>query len=109
MKTGRRHSRGGEQILTLDLVDIEEFIAQEDIREVDLLKVNIEGGEYELLERMIQSGSVRAIKDIQVQFHDFVPNAALRMRRIQKALTETHELTYEFPFVWENWHRKATN
>jgi hypothetical protein len=42
-----------------------------------------------------------------VQFHDFVPNAEPRMRQIQQALAETHELTYAYPFVWENWRRKA--
>ncbi|MDX6451138.1 MAG: hypothetical protein QOH16_1187 [Gaiellaceae bacterium] len=97
----------GDQVLTLELLDIEEFIRREAIGEVDLLKVNIEGGEYELLERLIQGGSVRRINNIQVQFHDFVPNAEPRMRQIQQALAETHELTYAYPFVWENWRRKA--
>lgn len=97
--------QAGEETLTLEFVDVEAFLAREGIDEVDLMKINIEGGEYELLERLIGSGAVRRIKDIQVQFHDFVPEAESRMLRIQQALTETHTLTYEFPFVWENWHR----
>ncbi len=28
------------------------------------------------------------------------------MRVIQEQLQQTHSLTYQFPFVWENWCRK---
>jgi hypothetical protein len=51
---------------------------------------------------------VTGMRDIQVQFHDFVPDAEHRMRRIQQALEATHDLTFEYPFVWENWRRKST-
>jgi hypothetical protein len=43
--------------------------------------------------------------DIQIQFHDFVPGArALREER-RKMLGATHHLTYDYPFIWENWRR----
>ena len=45
------------------------------------MKINIEGGEYELLERLIAADLIRKIDDIQVQFHNFVPDAAARMER----------------------------
>jgi FkbM family methyltransferase len=73
--------------------------------QIDLLKVNIEGAEYELLEHLLASGWITRIINLQVQFHDFVPNAHQRMRAIQQALSKTHAITYQYPFIWENWQR----
>lgn len=70
---------------------------------VDLMKINIEGGEYDLLEDLIRAGIINKIKNLQIQFHDFVPNADERMSKIQRDLGKTHHLTYQYPFVWENW------
>jgi len=76
------------------------------ISRIDLMKINIEGGEYELLDHLIASGAVRQIKDLQIQFHDFVPDAKKRMRAIRKQLSLTHRPTYVYTFNWENWRRK---
>jgi hypothetical protein len=77
---------------------------------VDLMKINIEGGEYELLEHLIARGLTKRIRNIQVQFHeDVMAGAAGRMERIQSRLAETHHLTYQERFVWENWELSAVN
>jgi FkbM family methyltransferase len=71
---------------------------------IDLMKINIEGGEYELLEHLLSTGWSRRIRNIQVQFHeDVIPRAARRMERIQSRLAKTHRLTYQERFIWENW------
>ena len=70
------------------------------------MKINIEGGEYDLLEHFLESGFIKNINNIQIQFHDFIPNAEERMKKIQYELEKTHSLTYQYPFVWENWQRK---
>src|ERR1044072_3653235 len=44
-------------------------------KNIDLLKINCEGGEYEILETMLKFGMQEKFKNIQVQFHDVVPNA----------------------------------
>ena len=85
------------------MVRASDFFSEHEIGAVDLMKINIEGGEYELLEHLIESGLVRKIRNIQVQFHDFVPNAQARMEKIQRELAKTHHTTYQYPFVWENW------
>lgn len=74
-----------------------------------LIKLNIEGGEYPLLEDLIKSGTIKDITHIQVQFHDFVPDAVARMEAIQNELAKTHVRAYHYPFVWESWtkHDKA--
>lgn len=99
----------GKKIEKIKLVRAIDFIKQNDIYSIDLMKINIEGGEYELLEHFIDTGFVTNIGNIQVQFHDFIPNAQNRMKRIQSALSKTHRLTYQYPFVWENWQIKDDN
>lgn len=83
-----------------------EFFAAHQIDLIDLMKINIEGGEYDLLDHLISSNLVSRIKNIQVQFHDFIPDANSRMKNIQNELAKTHELTYQYKFVWENWRLK---
>jgi hypothetical protein len=73
--------------------------------DVRLMKVNIEGGEYELLERMLECGLTTRVADLQIQFHNFSPDAAERMAAIQRGLAATHRPTYQYRFVWENWRR----
>lgn len=75
--------------------------------DIALMKVNIEGGEYDLLEHLLDEGLIGRIRNLQIQFHDFVPNARSRMEMIQSRLRETHEQTYDFPFIWENWRRRG--
>ncbi len=71
---------------------------------VDLAKINIEGGEYELLEHLLDTGLTRRLRNIQVQFHeDVIRDAEVRMSAIQKRLSQTHRLTFQEKFVWENW------
>jgi len=79
------------------------FIEKNGIKNIDLIKINIEGGEYELLEKFIETGWISKILNVQVQFHDFVPDAYNRMTKIQEKLKLTHDLTYHYEFVWENW------
>lgn len=88
---------------TIKLVRASDFFQERKIEWVDLMKINIEGGEYALLEHLIDTGLIRKVKNIQVQFHDFVPDAEARMAGIQRELEKTHFLTYQYPFVWENW------
>lgn len=76
------------------------------ISDVDLMKVNVEGAEYDLLGNLLEHGWVTRVRDLQIQFHDFVPDAEERMTELQARLQETHELTYQYPYVWENWRRR---
>ena len=32
-----------------------------------------------------------------------IENPRERMEKIQKELAKTHQLTYQYDFVWENW------
>lgn len=74
---------------------------------VDLLKVNIEGGEYELLSSLLESGAISRIRFLQVQFHNFVPDAATKRAAIQRSLSGTHTQEWNYEFVWESWSRRS--
>ncbi|MBI2240491.1 MAG: FkbM family methyltransferase [Magnetospirillum gryphiswaldense] len=73
---------------------------------VDLCKINIEGAEFDLLEYLLDSGLMVAFGDLQIQFHDVFADAVARRRAIQARLGETHDQTYNYAFVWENWRRR---
>jgi FkbM family methyltransferase len=96
----------GEARETIQIKDICEEMRALGIDRVDLMKINIEGSEYPLLDRLVQNGEIRKIEELQIQFHLFVPNARRRYREIAQKLTVTHELTWRYPFVWENWRRR---
>tara|TARA_B100000900_G_scaffold400709_1_gene404625 strand:- start:221 stop:880 length:660 start_codon:yes stop_codon:yes gene_type:complete len=91
----------------IKLKSIVGFIKKNKIKKIDLIKINIEGGEYEVLEALLENNMISIFKNIQVQFHDFIiQNAEERMINIQRKLELTHELTYQYVFVWENWKLK---
>jgi hypothetical protein len=84
-------------------VDIADYMNEP----VAVCKINIEGSEYTLLKHMIQSGKIMNIKNIQVQFHivDGIDHEQ-EYNDIKNLLEITHELTWRYPFCWENWQRK---
>jgi len=87
-------------------VDVADWFAEKNVANVDLMKINIEGGEFELLERMLDADLARRVCDLQIQFHNISFDATERMERIKQRLSETHTPGYQYKFVWENWTRK---
>lgn len=77
-------------------------------KEIALIKINIEGGEYELLRYIIEKGLMNNIVDLQVQFHLIDGQDCEKMyNELATRLRATHELTWRYPFCWENWQRKS--
>lgn len=85
-----------------DIVEAMDALAPKGI---DLIKLNIEGGEYDLLERMIAADRLRDVACFNIQFHEWFDGAAARRRRIQKALRRTHHQTWGYDWCWEQWVR----
>ena len=81
-------------------------LAELNVRQIDLLKINIEGGEFPLLEHLLDSGLVPKIRHLQVQFHDFTESAVSRRALIREKLSRTHSQDWCYPFVWESWSRR---
>lgn len=94
---------------TISLIDFSQFMEQNNLSNIDLMKINIEGDEFDLLEGMIKSGKILNVDNIQVQFHSHIPDAVNRRNAIRTELAKTHYLTYDYEFIWENWRRKSVN
>lgn len=98
----------GKDRVAATIKSMEHFLAAASLQQIDLIKINIEGAEYDLLESMIEKGLITRFRNIQVQFHYFIPHAEERMAAIQRSLQTTHQLTYQFRFLWENWQLQLT-
>lgn len=86
--------------------DVDAVLEELALTEIDLCKVNIEGGEFDLFDRLIDTGRMGSIRDVSVQFHEWHPHAYRRRRRIRRALALTHEEQWNYPWVWEYWRRR---
>jgi len=100
--------RGNERCIEVSLVDVAEVFTEYKIKEIDLIKINIEGAEYPLLRRMIKCALVEKCHDIQVQFHHWISNSYAMRDEILEVLSLTHFPTYQYPFTWENYRKKET-
>ncbi len=88
------------------IVSASDFLQERGISRIDLIKINIEGGEYDLLRHLFESGWMERILNIQVQFHEFVPESRKKRDETRRMLARTHSLTYCYDFVWENWRKR---
>jgi len=82
---------------------ISDFIENNKIKNVDLMKINIEGGEYALLQELIDKKMIHIFQNIQVQFHNFEKDDVNKKKNISKQLQATHNKSWCYEFVWENW------
>jgi FkbM family methyltransferase len=99
------HIKSGTPV-EIKTTTIDKIMADEGVKFIDLLKINIEGEEYPFLEYAIKNSLLKKFGNIQVQFHMFETNYQERYNNIIIELEKTHELTYIYPFVWENWKLK---
>ena len=95
--------RHGETRISCRFRDVNEVLTELAYPTVDLVKINIEGDEYDLLNRMLDTGWIGRCRELQIQFHSFIPDARNRREKIRSRLAKTHQLTYDYYFVWENW------
>jgi FkbM family methyltransferase len=87
----------------VEVMDVLEFFNQHKIENVDLMSVNIEGDEFYLIPRLIETGQISRIRNLQIQFHLCRPDAAERRDQIREQLFKTHIEEFCYPFVWEGW------
>lgn len=87
----------------IELRCVANFINENNIGSIDLMKINIEGGEFDVLPKLIETSLIDKIYNLQVQFHTFIPDAVNKRNNIRTCLSETHILSWDYYFVWENW------
>ncbi len=75
--------------------------------DVAVVKMNIEGGEYDLLPALIEAGLMERIDRLTVQFHRYSAAQVGQRDVIRAELARTHDCVWEYPFIWEEWRRKV--
>jgi FkbM family methyltransferase len=91
---------------TISAVDVSRVVRE--IGYVHLLKLNVEGAEYEILERLLATGAIGSVGFLQVQFHNFAPDAHNRRNAIRTRLRESHNCDWSIPWVWESWSARGS-
>jgi len=97
-----------ESSVSVNFISISELV---DLlpRNIDVLEVNIEGGEYELLKLLSNAGILGGTINMFIQFHAVGIDTADRIAIVRDELTKTHELVWKYELVWEFWRlRNAT-
>lgn len=92
-----------EHVVEAEVVDIAAAMAELGTQSVACLKLNIEGGEYEVLERLLETGGIARCTSLLVQFHRQPPGWERRREAITEGLRATHDQAWCYPMVWEKW------
>jgi FkbM family methyltransferase len=93
----------------VELRSVSECLKELEVTQIDLFKINIEGGEFSVLPALIQSGDIKKISYLQVQFHNFIDGATEKRKSIRKQFERTHDEMWNYEFVWESWKIKSKN
>ncbi|XP_060081493.1 uncharacterized protein LOC132560820 [Ylistrum balloti] len=76
-------------------------------RDVDLITLNCEGCEFAVLDLLLSTDYIRHFRNIQFQPH-MLPSICYPVKRYcwyQELLQKTHNITFQFFFLWESWSR----
>ncbi len=86
---------------SVSVVDVAEVV--EPLGEIALAHLNAEGGELEILERLIETGLIDRLKMVLVQWHPYDLETHGRIVSIGSSLVNTHH--YEARGAWGCWKR----
>ena len=98
-------SSGYSDKTVVEVVDVAEVVSN--FEEVACLKLNIKGGEYDVLERLLEQGLLARVRNVLVQFHPFVDGHGNRRNAILRSISKTHETVFEFGYIWQLWRRRG--
>jgi FkbM family methyltransferase len=96
-----------KKVVSVESYDINYFISKYNLSKIDLIQVNIECEEYPLIMNWIETGFLKNVKYLQVQFHTFCENYEERYETIFQGLKKIgFDINYKYDFVWESWINK---
>lgn len=103
--TFRTDKTSNGKLIEAPVHDAVDFIEKNNFQHIDLVKMNIEGGEFDLLQRWIDGGVIHRFKDLQIQFHNYGAWSVEYRNKLRTQLAQTHQLTYDYAWTFENWRR----
>jgi hypothetical protein len=93
-----------QDIIKVTTVDIVDLISE--YKYIDLIKLNVEGAEYAILEKIIKSDSLKYFKSFLIQFHDIDTNSSEKRNFIRsQLLSNSFKEIFNYNFVWEYWSK----
>jgi len=98
-----RSGHAGMERIKVEIAAVDRVWSELDLGRVDLMKINIEGAEFPLLDKMIETGLLENVNCFLIQFHEWHPGAYKKRRQIHAELSRTHRLEWDYHFVWEKW------
>lgn len=97
---------GSVDAVDAPVVDVAQFFDQLGNEQVACLKLNIEGGEYEVMERLLDTSQINRCDSLLIQFHPQPAGWEARLKSIQARLQITHVREWSYPMVWEKWVKR---
>ena len=75
---------------------------------IKVLKLNCEGGEYDILNQLICDDKIKLFDHFLIQWHHVVGAKAFEPMHdlIRSHMAKTHALLFDAPWCWEGWGRK---
>lgn len=101
----RQELKTNDEVLEFASINIQEIF--DSVSEIELLKMNIEGMEYECLNQLILSNSLIKANYLLIQFHNFESEAEKKRNLVIKAIEEDFTNVFTFEWIWELWIRKG--
>ena len=87
------HNYAGDTVLSVRTTSLGEVLASARRTECDVLKLDIEGAEYEVLDALCESGEVRRVGQLLVEFHHHCTERSLACTRERIARVQASGFT----------------
>jgi len=96
-------SASGGRLEQIALLSFRDLVERFDLERIDLVKMNIEGSEFDVLPSMLNSSI--DIKCYLVQFHKIDKASSSRRSVIRRKMSEAYDENWNYYFVWEKWSK----
>lgn len=105
LDNGTSEFRGADAVqhIEANVVDVARVFGDLAGARVACIKLNIEGGEYEVLERMLETNNVVLCDSLLIQFHRQPDGYEERYQKIIAGLQKSHTQSWCYEMVWEKW------
>jgi FkbM family methyltransferase len=87
----------------VDVISITDFLEQNQIKQVHLIKINIEGDEYDLLNDLINKNKINVFDQMLIQFHYYKFEDYINFKNLRLSILKTHDEYYNLNFVWSKY------
>lgn len=94
------------EVIEVEIRDVATVLDGIGLDHVDYMKINIEGGEFDLIDRLHESGWLPRTRYLLIQFHEWFEGAEQKRWKARRQLRKTHEKLWDYPWIYELWCAK---